>query len=69
MNAATAYVEAAVMTLDLAKSETDLISWWKSEAPNRIKFRLSPLQHPGLKLKTAFDLKRKELKGTPNENL
>lgn len=64
MNPQAAYVDAAISAMRFAKTYDDLIEWWKHEKSNRDKWRLSPNQDPGLKLKEAFDRKRTELKGT-----
>jgi hypothetical protein len=69
MTPPNAYVGAAIAAMQMAKTEADLIEWWKAEQPSRAKWRLSPTQHPGLKLKEAFDRKRTELKGKQNGTL
>ena len=63
---AAIYVDCAIAVIKMAHDEADLIKWWKGEKPNREKYRLSPTQFPGEKLKQAFDLKRTQLKGTSN---
>jgi hypothetical protein len=65
------YVSAAILIMKVAKTEDDLIQWWKGEKKNRDKMNLNPTEWPGLDLLSAFQacrikLKQKELE---NENL
>lgn len=61
-NPAAEYVRLAILVLQKATSTADLIDWWFAEKDNRVKWKLSPHQWPGLDLKQAFEAKRTELR-------
>ena len=60
--AACEYAIAAMIVLRMAKTESDLIEWWKGEKPNRETLRLSPDTSPGLDLYEALKSYRNELR-------
>lgn len=61
-NARAIYVNAAMAAIEMAKTEQDLIDWWKGEKPNRDLLNLSPHQWPGLDLLDSFKARRIQLK-------
>lgn len=61
-NARAIYVRTATAAIEMAKTERELIDWWKGEKPNRDLLNLSPHQWPGLDLLSAFQARRIKLK-------
>lgn len=62
------YVSAAIEIMKVAKTEEDLINWWKGEKKNRDRMNLSPTEWPGLDLLSAFQACRIKLKQKEHQN-
>ena len=62
--AAFEYVNAAMIVLRMAKSESDLVNWWNGEKQNRDILNMSPDTSPGLELYEALKSYRNELRKT-----
>ncbi|MBR1122142.1 hypothetical protein JQ628_11505 [Bradyrhizobium lablabi] len=56
------YVEAAVAVMKLAKTDQELVDWWKGEKQNRETLQLSPDTSPGLELYEELKSFRNTLK-------
>jgi hypothetical protein len=56
------YVAAALVVMRLAKTDHDLVEWWKGEKQNRETLRLSPDTSPGLELYNELKSYRNTLK-------
>lgn len=69
MNAKDQYVTAALAVMKLAKTDLDLVEWWKGEKPNRETLRLSPDTSPGLELYSELKSYRNQLKETQHEDV
>lgn len=53
---------AAVVVMKLAKTDHDLVEWWKGEKQNRETLQLSPDTSPGLELYNELKSFRNTLK-------
>lgn len=62
MNARANYVAAAIVVMKLAKTDRDLVEWWKGEKQNRETLQLSPDTSPGLELYNELKSYRNTLK-------
>lgn len=62
MNAKDQYVAAALAVMKLAKTDLDLVEWWKGEKQNRELLNMSPDTPPGLELYKALKSYRNELR-------
>jgi hypothetical protein len=59
---AGAYVRLAVLAMNSARNERELIDWWLQEHDHRRQWGLVPDTTPGLDLFEAFKARRKTLK-------
>jgi hypothetical protein len=55
-------VAAAIEVMKFAKTDLDLVEWWKGEKSNRETLQLSPDTSPGLDLYEALKSYRNELR-------
>jgi hypothetical protein len=62
VNARANYVAAAIAIMKLAKTDHDLVEWWKEEKQNRETLQLSPDTSPGLELYEELKSYRNTLK-------
>lgn len=53
---------AAIVVMKLAKTDRDLVEWWKGEKQNRETLQLSPDTSPGLELYNELKSYRNTLK-------
>lgn len=62
MSVQSEYVAAAITVMKLAKTDLDLVEWWKGEKQNRELLQLSPDTSPGLELYNELKSFRNTLK-------